>query len=55
MAQTRTTEVTLPVNPELGRPEHSEFRWVEYDEALQLVSPRVRPVLHWAAQVMNLK
>ena len=55
IAQTRTAEVTLPVNPELGRPEHSEFRWVDYDTALQLVSPRVRPVLHWAAQVMNLK
>ena len=55
IAQTRTAEVSLPVNPELGRPEHSEFRWVDYDEALQLVSPRVRPVLHWAAQVMNLK
>jgi len=55
VAQTRTTEVALPVNPELGRPEHSEFRWVDYDAALKLVSPRVRPVLHWAAQVMNLK
>ena len=55
IAQTRTVEVTLPVNPELGRPEHSEFRWVGYDEAMQLVSPRVRPVLLWTAQVMNLK
>ena len=55
VAQTRTTEVTLPVNLELGRPEHSEFRWVDYDTALKLVSLRVRPVLHWAAQVMNLK
>jgi 8-oxo-dGTP pyrophosphatase MutT (NUDIX family) len=55
VAQTRTAEVTLTVNPELGRPEHSEFRWVDYDTALKLVSPRVRPVLHWAAQVMNLK
>ena len=55
IAQTRTNDVSLPVNPELGRPEHSEFRWVDYDEALKLVSPRVRPVLHWAAQVMNLK
>ncbi len=53
-ATTRTEEITLPVNPELGRPEHSEFRWVDYDEAVQLVSPRVRPVLRWAAQVMNL-
>ena len=55
VAQTRTAEVTLPVNPELGRPEHSEFRWVDYDTALKLVSPRVRPVLHWATQVMNLE
>ena len=55
IAQTRTADVSLPVNAELGRPEHSEFRWADYEEALQLVSPRVRPVLHWAAQVMNLK
>jgi 8-oxo-dGTP pyrophosphatase MutT (NUDIX family) len=55
IATTRTEEITLPVNPELGRPEHSEFRWVDYDEAVQLVSPRVRPVLRWAAQVMNLR
>jgi 8-oxo-dGTP pyrophosphatase MutT (NUDIX family) len=54
IATTRTAEITLPVNPELGRPEHSEFRWVDYNEAVQLVSPRVRPVLRWAAQVMNL-
>jgi bis(5'-nucleosidyl)-tetraphosphatase len=54
IAQTRTADVSLPVNPELGRPEHSEFRWAEYDEAVTLVSPRVRPVLRWAAQVMNL-
>jgi bis(5'-nucleosidyl)-tetraphosphatase len=47
--------VTLPVNPEIGRPEHSEFRWADFDEAMKLVSPRVRPVLQWAAQVMNLK
>jgi 8-oxo-dGTP pyrophosphatase MutT (NUDIX family) len=54
IAQTRTADVTLPVNPELGRPEHSEFRWVDFAEATRLVSPRVRPVLQWAAQVMNL-
>ena len=47
-------DVTLPVNPELGRAEHSEYRWVSFDEAMELVSPRVRPVLNWAAQVANL-
>jgi 8-oxo-dGTP pyrophosphatase MutT (NUDIX family) len=54
VAVTRTDAVTLPVNPELGRPEHSEFRWVDFDEAMALVSPRVKPVLRWAARVMNL-
>jgi 8-oxo-dGTP pyrophosphatase MutT (NUDIX family) len=54
IARTRTSEVSLPVNPELGRPEHSEYRWVSYDEAMDLVSPRVRPVLKWAAQALNL-
>jgi 8-oxo-dGTP pyrophosphatase MutT (NUDIX family) len=54
IAQTRTADVTLPVSPELGHPEHSEFRWVDFDEAVKLVSPRVRPVLMWATQVMNL-
>jgi len=54
IARTKTSEVSLPVNPELGRPEHSEYRWVSYDEAMDLVSPRVRPVLRWAAQALNL-
>jgi bis(5'-nucleosidyl)-tetraphosphatase len=54
VAVTRTEAVTLTVNPELGRAEHSEFRWVDYDEAMALVSPRVKPVLRWAARVMNL-
>lgn len=54
VARTGTAEVTLLVNPQLGRAEHSEFRWVDYDEAMVVVSPRVRPVVTWAAQVMNL-
>jgi bis(5'-nucleosidyl)-tetraphosphatase len=54
IARTNTADITLPVNPELGRPEHSEFRWVSYDEAMDLVSPRVRPVLQWAALALNL-
>jgi 8-oxo-dGTP pyrophosphatase MutT (NUDIX family) len=54
VARTRTADVTLPVNPELGRAEHSEYRWVDYDEAMEIVSPRVRPILSWAAQAMNL-
>jgi 8-oxo-dGTP pyrophosphatase MutT (NUDIX family) len=48
IAATGTEQITLPVNPEVGAPEHHEWRWVDYDEALNLVSPRVAPVVEWA-------
>ena len=51
---TDESRVELPVNPELGRAEHSEYRWVSYDEAMKLTSPRVRPVINWAANILNL-
>ncbi|HEY4647067.1 MAG TPA: NUDIX domain-containing protein [Steroidobacteraceae bacterium] len=54
LAQTATEHISLPVNPEIGRPEHSEYRWVDYDTAVRLVSDRVRPVLEWAAGVLNM-
>jgi bis(5'-nucleosidyl)-tetraphosphatase len=38
----------LPVNPELGAPEHHEFRWTSYEEAQALVNDRVGAVLDWA-------
>lgn len=50
VARTRTAVVSLPVIEELGRPEHNEYRWVDYPAALKLVSPRVRPVLDWACE-----
>ncbi len=50
LGETRTEAVTLPINPLIGRAEHSEYRWVDFDEALDLISPRVKPVLRWAAQ-----
>lgn len=50
LACTSTSAVTLPVIPELGRPEHNEYRWVDYDEAMRLVSPRVQPIVRWATQ-----
>jgi bis(5'-nucleosidyl)-tetraphosphatase len=41
-------EVHLPVNPELGHPEHDEFRWLPYEAARALLVPRVAAVLDWA-------
>ncbi len=48
LAEVSSQEVSLPVVPSLGVPEHHEFRWVDYRQARALVSPRVRPILDWA-------
>jgi len=53
LAETRREDVELPFNPLIGRAEHSEYRWVDLDEALQLVSPRVKSVVRWAARQLN--
>jgi bis(5'-nucleosidyl)-tetraphosphatase len=53
IARSKSTHVTLPVNPELGFPEHHEARWVDYDKALELVSPRLVPVVRWAYGVIT--
>ncbi len=47
IAESRAGEAHLPVSAELGRPEHDEFRWMSYDEAKELLVPRVRAVLDW--------
>jgi len=48
LAQTDATEVTLPVHPELGRPEHHEARWCTAEEARERLVPRVQRALEWA-------
>jgi 8-oxo-dGTP pyrophosphatase MutT (NUDIX family) len=54
LAETSSEAVTLPVRPELGRPEHHECRWLEYEEAHELASPRVEPVLRWAGRLIGV-
>lgn len=51
MAETRTERIELPVSPELGRPEHHEWRWVSFDEARELLAPRLRFIVDWAQSV----
>ena len=45
-------EVVLGISPELGRPEHHEYRWLEFDEALALLNERVAEVLRWAHRIV---
>jgi bis(5'-nucleosidyl)-tetraphosphatase len=51
VAESAEGTVTLPVNLELGRAEHHEFRWLEPDAAARLLPARLLPVLRWAQGV----
>jgi 8-oxo-dGTP pyrophosphatase MutT (NUDIX family) len=53
LARTSQQEVEMGISPELGRPEHSEYRWVSFDEAYDLTAPRVREVVVWARQFIG--
>jgi 8-oxo-dGTP pyrophosphatase MutT (NUDIX family) len=53
IARSDETRVHLPINPELGFPEHQEARWVGFDTALSMVSPRLVPVMHWAGATIG--
>jgi len=52
LAETEEVEIELPVSPELGRPEHHEYRWVSHDEAEDLLPPRLAGVLEWASRTI---
>ncbi len=53
LARTVQESVELGIAPELGRPEHHEFRWIGFDEAYDLSAPRVRLVVQWARQIIG--
>jgi len=46
-------DVVMGISPETGEPEHHEWRWVSFDEAYDLSSPRVRGIVQWARQVIG--
>jgi 8-oxo-dGTP pyrophosphatase MutT (NUDIX family) len=53
LAETQVAAITLPVSPELGRPEHHEWRWVSFEEAEELLPPRLAVVLDWVRQTLG--
>ena len=48
LAESPNGDVVLPVSAELGRPEHHEFRWVDFQAAKKLAPPRLQPIVAWA-------
>ena len=53
IATTTQEEVEMGISPETGQPEHHEWRWVSFDEAYDLGSPRVRQIVQWARQIIG--
>lgn len=55
LAETKQENITLPISPELGHPEHDEWRWVNFYEAEALLPPRLQPILAWAKKELSTK
>ncbi len=53
LGRTEQDEVVMGISPETGVPEHHEWRWVTFDEAYDLGSPRVKSIVQWARQVIG--
>ena len=53
LARTEQEEVEMGISEELGRPEHHEYRWMDFDQAYDIASPRVRLIVQWARQVIG--
>jgi 8-oxo-dGTP pyrophosphatase MutT (NUDIX family) len=53
LAETSDEDVLLPISHELGRPEHHEWRWVTFEEAEELLPPRLALVLDWVREMLE--
>ena len=53
IASTDQVDVEMGISPETGEPEHHEWRWVTFDEAYDLGSPRVKQIVQWARQIIG--
>lgn len=53
LGRTETENVVMGPSPETGEPEHHEWRWVSFDEAYDIGSPRVKSIVQWARQVLG--
>jgi len=53
VARTAMSSISLPVNPVLGKPEHHEWRWCNFENAALLVPERLLPVLRWAEYLID--
>lgn len=53
IAETSQTKVIFSINPELGAPEHHEYRWLPYEEIKRLSPERLLPIIEWAHSLIE--
>jgi bis(5'-nucleosidyl)-tetraphosphatase len=53
IAETSQSEVTLAINPELGRPEHHEYRWLALEEVKTRSPKRLHKIIDWADDIIR--
>lgn len=53
LAQTGQQAIEMGLSPETGQPEHHEARWMSFDAAYDISSPRVRLAVQWARNVIG--
>src|SRR5690348_13564264 len=53
LAKTDVERIEIPINTEIGKREHSEYKWMTYDEAHKVAVPRIQKVLEWAKSLIK--
>ena len=53
LAKTEQSDIVMGLSPLTGEPEHHEWRWMSFDDAYDVGSPRVRQIVQWARQVIG--
>lgn len=48
VAETTKENISLPINPDLGHPEHEEYKWMTYEEAMSITNERIGKAITWA-------
>lgn len=50
IAETQEPNIIMGISPELGTPEHEEYKWVTFEEAKELTVERINKVIHWVEE-----
>jgi bis(5'-nucleosidyl)-tetraphosphatase len=55
LASTSESRVTFAVNPDIGKPEHHEYRWLSYKKTRDLAPQRLNSIIDWANKIIEQK